>query len=122
MRPPMANLLVVDPQVERAATLVAMIRQCAHIARSVSSADAAFAALDNELFDLVVVDAELAGERGCLVVENVVERWPGLPVIALVAREQERRQAELLRAGAAEIVTLPLLEEGVKFVLSKALS
>src|SRR6516162_7927569 len=118
----MANLLVVDPQVERAAALVEMIRQSAHTAHCVSDADATFAALDNELFDLVVLAAELADERGGSLFERMLERWPGLPVVALVAPEEERKHAELLRAGAVDILTPPLVAEGVRFVLSKALS
>ncbi|HWP07628.1 MAG TPA: sigma-54 dependent transcriptional regulator [Polyangiaceae bacterium] len=117
----MPNVLVVEVEASRAFALAEVLGRAGHTARQVATAEAATAALEGELFQLVIADLGLAtGGAGLLT--RLLERWPELPVVLVVARDDEVGTAEALRAGAADVLTTPISSEEVAFVVAKALS
>ncbi len=118
----MPSILVADPLAERASELAEMASRAGHRVRRVPSATDALAALDTEIFEVVVTSDQLTDSSGAALVARVMERWPGLPVVVLVPPDDPRAQDELLRAGATDVLTPPLVAEGVNFVLTKAIS
>jgi len=54
--------------------------------------------------DVVVMDIEMPGLNGIEATRQVVARVPGVKVIALTASADERRTADMLRAGASGYV------------------
>jgi len=117
----MPNVLVVEAEGSRAAALADALGRAGHTPRQVTTAEAAMQALETELFQLVVADLALA-TSGAGFLERLLERWPELPVVLVVARDDESGAAEALRAGAADVLTTPISPEEVAFVVAKALS
>jgi DNA-binding NtrC family response regulator len=117
----MPNVLVVETETSRAAALADALGRAGHTPRQVTTAEAAKLALETELFQLVVADLVLA-TAGANLLEHLLERWPELPVVLVVARDDEAGAAEALRAGAADVLTTPISPDEVAFVVSKALS
>src|SRR5689334_3501341 len=117
----MPNVLVVDADATRAAAVTDALNRAGHSARRVTTGGAATEALEAELYELVVADLGPAvGGTGLL--GRLLERWPELPIVVFVARDDEGAAADALRAGATDVLTLPVAPEEVAFVASKALS
>ena len=70
----------------------------------------ALARLEEQSFDLVLLDVMMPGLSGIDVLERVRERWPesDLPVIMVTARDTTEDVVEALRLGANDYVTKPL--------------
>ncbi|HEV8548884.1 MAG TPA: sigma-54 dependent transcriptional regulator [Polyangiaceae bacterium] len=118
----MPNVLLVDAEAGRTAALIEALGRSGHTTRHVTTGEAGLAALEAELFDLILTDSEAvdAGGRGLL--GRLAERWPELPVVVLTPRDDEAKAAEALRGGAADALATPIVAEEVAFVVAKALS
>ena len=66
---------------------------------------AARAALEAASFDLVLVDFDLLDGKGNVVVREVLERLPGMPIIAVSSHEPGNQA--LVAAGAVAICSKP---------------
>jgi class 3 adenylate cyclase len=66
--------------------------------------------LDEEPFDIVLLDVMMPGLSGLDVLQRIRERWPesDLPVIMVTARDAAEDVVAALRAGANDYVTKPL--------------
>ena len=119
----MPNVLVVDPDATRAAAVIQALEHAGQTPRAVPDAKAAISRLQSELYDLVVAhpSSSADGQLGSLLAD-LVARSADLPVVVLVEREDEAATADALRAGATDVLTLPISAEEVAFVASKALS
>jgi len=117
----MPNVLLVDAEGTRAAAVTEALARAGHTARQTTTGAAATAALEAELFELVVAALGPATD-GSDLLRTLGERWPEVPVVVVVARDDERAAAEALRAGAADVLSTPVAPEEVAFVVSKALS
>jgi class 3 adenylate cyclase len=70
----------------------------------------ALARLEEQAFDLVLLDVMMPGLSGIDVLKRVRERWPesDLPVIMVTARDATEDVVEALQLGANDYVTKPL--------------
>jgi adenylate cyclase len=70
----------------------------------------ALARLEEQTFDLVLLDVMMPGLSGIDVLKRVRERWPesDLPVIMVTARDTTEDVVEALQLGANDYVTKPL--------------
>jgi adenylate cyclase len=70
----------------------------------------ALARLEQEAFDLVLLDVMMPGLSGIDVLKQVRQRWPesDLPVIMVTARDTAEDVVEALQLGANDYVTKPL--------------
>jgi two-component system KDP operon response regulator KdpE len=102
----MSRILVVDddPQIRRMLR-VALIAQGYEV-REARSAEAAFELLENERYDLVLLDINMPGAGG-LEVCRAVRASSDAAVIMLTVRDTERDKIEALDAGADDFVTKP---------------
>jgi adenylate cyclase len=70
----------------------------------------ALARIEQQAFDLVLLDVMMPGLSGIEVLQRLRERWPesDLPVIMATARDSTEDVVEALRLGANDYVTKPL--------------
>jgi DNA-binding NtrC family response regulator len=115
--------LVVDPNATRAATVTQALERAGQTPRRVPDAEAALSLLQSELYDLAIVHPA-GGADGTLssLLGDLAARSSELPVVVLVERDDETTASEALRAGATDVLTLPISAEEIAFVASKALS
>jgi DNA-binding NtrC family response regulator len=118
----MANALVVDPDANRAHAVATALERAGHASRRVGDGGAALAALEAELFELVVADVDVTDASGEGVLGRIAERWPELPVVVFAPRDDDLKAAAALRAGATDLLTTPVAAEEVAFVVTKVLS
>lgn len=70
-----------------------------------ATAAEALARLEEERWDLLVLDINLPGRSGLEVLEDVRRQWPKLPVLVLSAYPEEEFAVRCLRLGAAGYLT-----------------
>jgi len=111
-------LLVVDPDSEAAGQLRAWLQAQGHMAHAVGSMVLAFQTLDNDSFDVVVVDAEGFGADA---VARLREHKPSADVVVSLSQFGSDLALDALRAGAADWVPKPVSEELLALVVDRVL-
>lgn len=114
------RILIVDDEPALAAYLDEVIREEGYRTRRANSAVEAFAALEEEAFNLVITDLRMPETDGLEILRKVRERDPDLGVIVMTAFASLETAVEALRLGAMDYITKPLHVEEVQVVLKKA--
>ena len=118
---PLPRLLVVEDEASHARVVAIGLRLEGFDVEIAPSADAAIRMLEDEEFDVAVVDLMLPGTNGIQLARLVRERHPQTPVVLTSAYHLSERQ--LLRAdcGAVGFVPKPYdLGELARFLAGKA--
>jgi two-component system sensor histidine kinase RpfC len=105
------HLLVADDQAANISVLCRLLEKAGHRATSVSSGDAALAALEREAFDGVIIDLHMPGVSGLDVMKQVrfMEAGRSLtPFIVLSADATATTVRECEQAGARAFLTKPI--------------
>ncbi len=121
MRCGMPKVLIVDSDLARADALSTTLNRLGHVPRLVRDARGALSALDGDVFELIVVDGDGADGSDGSVVSRLAEQWPDVPCVAFAPPSDDQR-ASVLRAGAADLLSVPISAEEVAFVVNKVLA
>ena len=113
-----ARMLVVDPDAEAAGQLGAWLHAQGHMAHIVGSMVIAFQILDNDSFDIVVIDAEAFGADA---VTRLREHYPLVEVVVSLSQPCWDLAVDALCAGAADWVPKPVSEEFLALVVGRVL-
>ncbi len=98
----MALLLVVDDtEAERTRVSGLLEHDTEHRVVTAVSGEDALAILEQETIDLVVTDLRMPGMSGIDLIEEVQDRYPGMPVLLLTGYGSEEETVRAIRAGAA---------------------
>ncbi|HGM5581699.1 TPA: response regulator [Pseudomonas putida] len=109
-----ANLLLVQTLLEGMGAAVV----------AVDSGFAAVQAVQDEPFDLVLMDVQMPGMDGCACTEQI-RRWetsqsgPPLPIVALTAHAMANEKRALLHSGMDDYLTKPISERQLAQVVMK---
>ena len=105
----MSRVLVVEDEAAIAELIALNLRHAGYEVKLADTADAAQAAVDRVLPDLVLLDWMLPGRSGHALVRQwrAVPRTRALPVIMLTARAEEADKVSGLDAGADDYLTKP---------------
>jgi two-component system phosphate regulon response regulator PhoB len=105
----MSRILVVEDEPAIAELMSLNLRHAGHEVTLAASAEAAMAAVDGQLPDLVVLDWMLPGQSGLALARRwrADERTRALPIIMLTARSEEADKLAGLEAGADDYLTKP---------------
>jgi len=113
-----ARALVVDPDSEVAGQLGAWLQAQGHMAHVVGSMVVAFQILENDNFDIVVIDGEAFGPDA---VSRLTEHYPLIEVVAALSQPCWDLAVDALCAGAADWVPKPVSEEFLALVVARVL-
>jgi DNA-binding NtrC family response regulator len=102
------NIIVVDDNLEQRVEVAGALEN-SHSVEILDSAQKLLPHLKSSDVNLLVVSADLL-ESYCLsVVLDVIERWPGLPIVIVSGRtEQSERVTDLYTNLSSAVVQLPL--------------
>jgi DNA-binding response OmpR family regulator len=101
------RLLIVEDDAMLADGLARTLRRAGHTADCVSSAEHALLALDQEAFDVVLLDLGLPDIDGLEVCRRLRLALPGAVLVILTARQDEIDVVVGLEAGADDYLTKP---------------
>jgi len=102
------NILVVDDEQPLRETLVRSFSREGHTVAAVASGEEALARIDDDHFDVVLLDVALGpGPSGYDVCRSLREKRNIVPIIMLTALDTEADAVQGLEAGADDYVTKP---------------
>ncbi len=101
------TVLAVDDDPNILQVLEARLASAGFATRTAVNAENAIATLAATPVDLVVSDVKMPGMGGAGLLKEIMERWPGLPVILLTAYGSIPDAVSSMRTGAADYITKP---------------
>ena len=115
------NVLVVDDDPDVGKVIEALLVQAGISCRWVPDAESALAILRERPMDVVITDLRMPGASGLDLLEQIVERWPEIPVVLLTAHATLDVAVEASVKGAADFLRKPFDREEVLFTVRKQL-
>jgi DNA-binding NtrC family response regulator len=103
-----ANILVVDDEeiVRRAHTRTLAGTRCD--VREVLNGQEALSAMEEQPFDVVLLDLRMPGTDGMTVLKTIKERWPESEVIIITGYPSLESAKEAIRLGAYDYLAKPV--------------
>ena len=117
-----AQVLVVDDDPAVGKVLAALLAQAGIACHHVLDASRALEALAERAIDVVVTDLRMPGTSGVELLEEIVERWPEIPVVLLTAHGSVEIAVEAMKKGAADFLLKPFDREEILFTVRKQLT
>jgi two-component system, NtrC family, response regulator AtoC len=117
-----ANVLVVDDDPAVGRVLQALLGQAGVACQHVLDGPRAIEVLTEKPVDVVVTDLRMPGMTGVELLDEIVERWPEIPVILMTAHGTVEVAVEAMKKGAADFVLKPFDRGEIIFTISKQIA
>src|SRR6267154_431990 len=111
-------LVIDDDKTFRDATSL-LIDAEGHYAESADSGKLGLELLNEEKFDVVLLDLNLGPEKGLDVLDQILKGQPNLPVIIFTAQGNIKNAVEAMRRGAVDFLEKPFSREQFHLVLAR---
>jgi len=115
------NILVVDDDMSVRTTFSSVLRQEGYRVTAVKNGYEAIKAIDEESFDLALVDLGMPGMDGIEVLEKIKSRRPETRVIIFTGYGSITTAVEAMRKGATDYLNKPFSPEELKAGVKKGL-
>ena len=103
----LARILVIDDEAAIRESLDVLLKLEGYTTRMAADGVEGLRALDQENFDLVLLDLALPGQSGLELLPQIKERHPELPIIMITAYGTVDNVVESIRAGAENFIQKP---------------
>jgi len=117
-----ATVLVVDDDPAVGRVLEALLGQAGVACQHVLDAKRALEVLRERPVDVVVTDLRMPVMSGVELLDEIVERWPEIPVILMTAHGTVEVAVEAMKKGAADFVGKPFDREEILFTIRKQIA
>lgn len=104
---PVATVLALDKDPLQVDLLSVLLKSDRHVPLTASDPDRAFAILESEIVDMVIVETVLPRHDGFRVCQQIRQARPDIPIIILSERGGDEQIVRGLLAGADDYVTKP---------------
>jgi CheY-like chemotaxis protein len=115
------RILIVDDEANVRAVFSDVLRKESYIVKGAKDGPEAIKAIDEETFDLALVDLRMPRMDGIEVLKNIKKRKSQIPVIIYTGYGSVTTAVEAMRKGAAEYLNKPFSPEDLKSCIRKAL-
>lgn len=117
-----ASLLLVDDDRRLLDSMVTWLREQGFTVTPASNSREAKKAIDEQAFDLAIVDIRLGDDDGFDILAYSRSKRPEATVILMTGYGTVETGIEALRAGAFDLLTKPLIDEELSMAINRALS
>ncbi|MGB7265159.1 MAG: response regulator, partial [Terracidiphilus sp.] len=104
---PAASILVVDDEASIRESLEVLLSLENYAVKTASDGEEGLRRLDQDTFDLILLDLALPGQSGLELLPQFKERHPELPIIMITAYGTVDNVVEAIRAGAENFIQKP---------------
>ena len=118
---PSETILVVDDERGILAALKGVLEDEGFCPVLVEDGEAALRRLREQPIDLVLLDIWLPGRDGVAILQEIVQGWPGLPVVMMSGHGTIETAVRTTKLGAYDFIEKPLSLERTLLVLRHAL-
>ena len=116
------EILIVDDNAKLASSLARNFEKLGYLVHQAPNSRRAFGALENGAVGVVLLDIMLGDEDGLSLLEKIVERYPGLPVVMITGFGSIESAVTSVKLGAFDYAQKPLdfnkllkiVENGIK--------
>src|ERR1041384_4287174 len=116
----MADILVVDDDDVISETLDELL-SASYSCQKENTAAEALAKLEAQRFDVVLTDISMPGLNGTELLQRVVEKYPGTPVIIISGHSDQDHAQGLISRGAFDYLLKPFRLEAVEASVKRAI-
>jgi len=108
-----ANILVVEDNPDNRKLVTWILEDEGYSVTCAPTAEEGLAALEQRVFDIVLMDISLPGMDGKEATRQIRQnpKWQALPVIALTAHAIKGEHESIMASGVTDLITKPLDEE-----------
>jgi len=118
----MNNILVIDDDVDICTLLNRFLSKNGFNVTTAYSGKAALESIINRVPDIVLCDFRLEDMNGSELLEKIKQNNPHVPVIIMTGYSDVRTAVNIMKSGAFDYVTKPLLPEEILLTLKRALN
>jgi two-component system response regulator HydG len=115
------KILVVDDEQSHRTMLKAVLSKEGFEVSEVDDGTSAVKAVENDTFDLVLMDIRMTDMDGIEAITEIKKFSPSIPVIMMTAYASVKTAVEALKSGAYDYLTKPLDMDELKILIKKAL-
>ena len=115
------RILLVDDEANVRTVFSDVLRKESYIVKAVKDGPEAIKAIDEDNFDLALVDLRMPCMDGIEVLKNIKKRKPQIPVIIYTGYGSITTAVEAMRKGATDYLNKPFSPEDLKSSIRKAL-
>lgn len=115
-----AEILVADSERDSRMMLKAVLDKEGYGVLGIATGTAALKALKSQLFDLILMDAQLRDTDGVEVMREIKKTNPFVPVVMMAEHPSVRAAVDALKLGAYDYLTRPLDIEALKVLIEQA--
>jgi len=115
------RILLVDDEANVRTVFSDVLRKESYTVKGVKDGPEAIKAIDEETFDLALVDLRMPKMDGIKVLENIKKTKPEIPVIIYTGYGSITTAVEAMRKGAFDYLNKPFSPEELKSSIRKAL-
>ncbi len=116
------NILVIDDDADICMLLNRYLSKNGFIVRTAYTGKAALESIINEIPDIVLCDFRLDDMNGSELLEKIKQINTAIPVIIMTGYSDVRTAVNIMKSGAFDYVTKPLLPEEILHTLKRALN
>lgn len=117
-----ADILIADDDEVSCQLFAETLEGAGYHVEKVTSGDQALSRLNEEAYDLVIVDVRMPGTSGLEVTRIVHGKYPSLPIIVMTAFGSIETAVEAIHEGAFDFISKPMNLAELKNTVSKALA
>src|SRR3954468_16307162 len=118
----MSNILVIDDDVDICMLLNRYLSKNGFNVTTAYSGKAALEAIATQVPDIVLCDFRLEDMNGSDLLEKIKQSNPHTPVIIMTGYSDVRTAVNIMKLGAFDYVTKPLLPEEILLTLKRAMA
>jgi len=115
------RILLVDDEANVRTVFSDILKKESYLVKEVKNGPEAIKAIDEETFDLALVDLRMPNMDGIEVLENIKKRKPEIPVIVYTGYGSITSAVEAMRKGAFDYLNKPFSPQQLKSNIKKAL-
>lgn len=119
--PQLSKLLVIDDDHDICTLLSAFLTKNSFQVNTAYTGRSALSMLQNYKPDLILCDFRLDDITGAEVLESSKQLYPELPVVIMTGYSDVRTAVQMMKSGASDYVTKPLLPEEILNTITKCL-
>ena len=121
MPEPLPNILLVDDEDALRSVVAERLRDQGFELVEARSGEEALALLQGFAFDVIVSDLRLPGIDGRQVIDEALERYPGIVAIVVTGYATVKDAVDIIKRGAADFVAKPFQFDELMHVITSAL-
>ncbi len=117
-----ARILVTDDDIVTCRLFSKVLEEEGYHVECVQTGDDALTRLQQDAYDLLVVDIRMSGMTGIEVTRTVRKQYPEVPIVVMTAFGSMETAIEAIREGAFDYLAKPFHLEELKSVVARALA